>query len=320
MNDRVSRWTAVARTGAVLGLIFLQVWTAACGRLSRESTVEPWPAGDASYDFDQPDVHVELPDELEEISGIAVMEDGRLAAVQDEDGILFVLDPSTGSIMEQRSFGEPGDYEALDIAEGRLFVLRSDGTLYRFDAWSAQRIEGDEIKLDLPRRCDAEGLRYDESDGWLLVACKENSGGGLSSDKATYAFDLDGRRVRPQPIHLLDARRFSASIEDHPVNESVRAVLSDRIDLTGFKPSELAVHPITGELFVLSSARAALVGLRRDGTVTGIWALPDSLLPQPEGLDFLPNGDLYLSSEAAGRKHAVLLRYTYRGSQEHSNE
>lgn len=306
--------------GAIGVLICLLGLAGGCGAAENESDVTPWPAGDAAYAFDRPDAQHELAESLEEISGLAVLDDGTLAAVQDEDGILYILDSSSAEILDERTFGPSGDYEALAIGAGRLFILESGGTLFQFDDWTGSTIEGSEIDLDLPRGCDAEGLRYDPEDDRLLVSCKEDPGPDLEQQKAIFAFDTEGRLLSEQPVYVLDPDAFTISVEDHPVNEAVRSALSERVDLSGFKPSELAVHPLSGELFVLSSVREAVLSMGRDGVVTGVWKLPETLLDQPEGMDFLPSGDLFISSEAADRKRAVLLRFNYRASQQTSTE
>ena len=297
----------------LLGAMLLVV---SCGQTAGDEQAQQWPAGDSAYVFAQPDARVTLPAELDEISGLALLDDGMLAAIQDEDGELFVIDPSSGEIVDQRGFGSTGDYEAVDLADGRLLVLRSDGAVSWFTEWSGPTLTGNSFELDIPKRCDAEGMRYDSTGQRLLVSCKDEPGPGLEVEKAIYAFSLEGEKLQDEPAYIIDSRMFNASTPDHPVNEAVRSVLSDKVDLSGFKPSELAIHPITNELYVLSSVRESIVSLNRSGEVTGIWSLPGDLLNQPEGMVFLPNGDLFIASEAGNQKHAVLMRYNYRGEQE----
>lgn len=293
---------------------------AACAEADENAASEPWPRGDSIYVFDRPDAQYDLHDDLDEISGLALLEDGRLAAIEDERGVLYILDPQSGEVLEERRFAERGDYEAVEIAEGMLFVLRSDGRVHRFEDWSGSEITGDYFDLDIPRRCDAEGMRYDTVDRRLLVSCKDEPGPDLEREKAIYAFSLDGRKLAERPVYTINSRRFTASIDDHPVNQAVRSVLSERVDLSGFKPAELAFHPITGDIFIVSSVRESLISMARDGTVTGVWPLPDRLLEQPEGLVFLPNGDMFIASEAGDRKNGVLLRFNYRGSHDSGQE
>lgn len=293
---------------------------ASCSGREPEDEVLKLPVGDASYNFSEPDARFVLPPDLSEISGLALLDDGRIAAVQDEEGILYLIDPNTGVILEERTFGPPGDYEAVEFAAGRIYVLRSDGNLLRFDAGVPMAEEPATFELDIPSRCDAEGLRYDAEAGRLLVSCKDEPGPGYEIEKAIYAFDVSGRRLQDEPVYLIDSRRVAASIPDHPVNEAVRSVLSDRVDLSGFKPSELAIHPVTGELFVLSSVRDVVLALGTDGQVTGFWSLPSDLLNQSEGMVFLPNGDAFISSEAGNQESAVLMRFDYRFASEGFHE
>lgn len=281
-----------------------------------ESPAGTIPQGDTTYVFAEPDERFILPEELDEISGLTLLDDGRLGAIQDEEGILYVIDPDSGLVLERREFGRRGDYEAVDFAEGRLFILRSDGHVMRFDDGASVASEPVTFDLDIPRRCDAEGLRYDAPRQRLLVSCKDEPGPGLEVERAVYGFDQDGRKLQDEPVYIVDSRLVTANLPDHPVNRAVRSVLSDKVDLSGFRPSELAIHPITGELFILSSVRETLLSLGPGGEVSALWVLPSTELNQPEGMVFLPNGDLFIASEAGDQDRAVLFRFNYRGDQQ----
>ena len=309
VRGSLGRWSAKI---SLVGIVLLAV---SCRQTAGEQQVEEWPAGDSVYVFAEPDARFALSNELDEISGLAALEDGMLAAIQDEDGELYIIDPSSGQIVDRRTFGEMGDYEAVDVAEGRLLVLRADGQVSSFENWSAASFSGESLMLDVPKRCDAEGMRYDPEGSRILISCKDEPGKGLEVEKAIFAFSLDGVKLQDDPVYIIDTRSFNVSMPDHPVNEAVRSVLSDKVDLSGFRPSELAIHPITDELYILSAVRESIVALNRSGQVTGIWMLSDELLDQPEGMAFLPNGDLFIASEVGSKKNAVLLRYNYRGSQ-----
>ena len=281
------------------------------GEQERESVVAALPP-DSSYVFGEPDDVLELDDALQEISGLTMLEDGRLAAVQDEDGILYVLDPTTGAIVEEREFGEPGDYEGIELGDGRLFILRSDGEITALSDLSAAELRSETISADLVSGCDAEGVAFPPGGGRLLISCKENAGKGLAGKKAIYALDLASQALEQQPAYVIDTKVLAAHIEDHPINEAVQSVLSDHLDVTGFKPSGLAFHPRTGDLFVVSSVEKVIVRLDSSGAVASLWNLPPDRFSQPEGIAFAPNGDLYVSNEAGSAAHPTLLRYRER--------
>ena len=296
------------RMPAIIWILFVALLQNACR--GANSDVEPWPEGDASYTFVSPDAEFKLEGDLDEISGLATMKDGMLAAVEDERGELFILDPSTGEVVSRKEFGKKGDYEAVEVAGDRVFVLRSDGKLFELAELSGNKISPAEHDLDIPRNCDAEGLAFDSRR--LLLSCKEDAGKNLGKVKAIYGVDLTSKKLSGKPVFTIDPARFSASGSDNAVNDAVRSAVSGTIDLSGFKPSDLAVHPLTGELFIISSVRTAIIVLDRSGRVTKFWNLPDGLMEQPEGIAFLPNGDMWLASEAGSKKSARLLRFNFR--------
>ena len=98
--------------------------------------------------------------------------------------------------------------------------------------------------------------------------------------RAVYAFSLATQTLSAAPVFTLDRTRLD---DDAP-----------------FKPSALAVHPATGEIYVLSSVRKALAVLGADGTLRAAVQLPADLYAQPEGHRVL------------ARRHAVHLQ---RGSE-----
>lgn len=244
---------------------------------------------DGPYRFDQPVASFTLPEVLREISGLAVLGDGLLGAVQDEEGDLYVIDQETGRVTTVVPFGPPGDYEGIELAGDRLFVLRADGALLELEGWTGGEARTRTFETGLgAKECDAEGLGAD--DGRLLIACKEEGDGPLDGRNVVYAFDLSRNALLEEPALVLDPE----------------AVPGDR----KLRPSALAVHPVTGHTVLLSSRRNALISLDASGTPVSAWDLGPAAFEQPEGLAFLPNGDLFVSSEGDDGP-PVLLRFAY---------
>ncbi len=297
------------------GLLLIPLATGGCGNGDTPGASTP-PARVASaqpaspYRFDASDARFELPGRLDEISGLTVLDDGLLGAVQDEKGHLYVLDAATGEVVAEHDFGKNGDYEGVERVGDRVVVLRSDGHLFVIDDWHQEKSDATEIKTGLHGSCDAEGLGYDAENDRLLIACKEGPGRGYRGSRAVYAFSLATNALDPTPAFTIHADSVAHS-GDRTINATVRALVRPITDINTFKPSALAVHPRTGEVWVLSSVRKLLLTLDRAGRVTAVWPLPDRLLRQPEALAFLPDGTLLIASEAAGGK-AILLRFDYR--------
>ena len=78
-----------------------------------------------------------------------------------------------------------------------------------------------------------------------------------------------------------------------------------------FQVSDLAIHPITGNLFLLSSADKLLFVFNTKNELEYIGTLNPDLFIQPEGITFMKNGDLYISNEGQ-KKPATLVRFNYR--------
>lgn len=300
-------WTSFAK---VLAVVLLH---AGCGSSSDPSKDPAWRTDDSTYVFEEPDDVFILSKDLEEISGLTMLEEGVLGAIQDEDGDLFRIDVGSGEILDRQTFGKKGDYEGIEVGGERMYILRSDGRLNIIQDWSGQKLQTATEEADLPKGCDAEGIAYQKVQERLLIVCKEKAGKKFDGKKAVYAYDPASKTTTTEPVYVLDIEGFQASIEDHPINEAVTSILSERMDISGFKPSGLAVHPHSGELYIVSSVTKAIIRLNESGEVTALWMLPAELHDQPEGIEFASNGDLFISNEAGDRKRATLLRYRSRG-------
>ena len=245
------------------------------------------PLPNVPYTLAAPSATLTLPDELREISGLTVFEDGTLGAVQDETGTLYTMSATTGDVLGREVFKERGDFEGVERVGADVWVLRSDGDLYRVRR-GGTAVEAERFQTGLAGRNDTEGLAYDAAGNRLLIACKENPGSGLQDVRAIYAFSLDTNMLSAAPVFTLDRRLVDTS--------------------DAFKPSALAVRPGTGEVYVLSSVRKAVAVIAPDGSLRTVVALPEALFAQPEGLAFASDGTLYISNEGPTGP-ATLLRF-----------
>ena len=267
-------------------LLPLLVLLAACARPDAP-TVDPEDRR-LPYDLASPDLVISLPAVLQEVSGLTVVPSGRLGMVQDEAGVVFEVDPATGAVVDRLAFAADGDFEGLALGPDALWALRSDGDLFRVWRDEGGQPRSRRVETALKSRNDTEGLAYDAAQNRLLVACKEWPGPDLDDVRAVYAFDLATETVSEAPVILLDRAALDAGAR--------------------FKPSALAVHPATGELYVLSSVRRALAVIGTDGALVSVTDLPARYAPQPEGLAFAPDGTLFVASEGPTGP-GTLLRY-----------
>ena len=73
-----------------------------------------------------------------------------------------------------------------------------------------------------------------------------------------------------------------------------------------FKPSAAAIHPIKRTLFIVASVGKAMLETSLDGAVIAAYQLNPDQFPQPEGITFAPNGDMYISNEGVDGKGTIL--------------
>jgi uncharacterized protein YjiK len=147
----------------------------------------------------------------------------------------------------------------------------------------------------------------------LLIACKGSP--SIDKDKlyegykAIYKFDLEEEELGKDPHFLIDLENLDSYI-DHNVFSRLSVKVAKRLHLieseTSFKPSGLAIHPIYGEIYIISSVGKLLIILNRRGKVQDVKELDPKTFRQPEGICFSPNGDMFISNEGQGGKGYIL--------------
>jgi len=288
----------------------LPVWAPGCAQAPAPDTqTRP----DYGYDFSAPDTVFKLDKDLVEISGLTVFDVRHLAAVEDEHGRFYIINFETGNLTKVRRFAGKGDYEGIELAGERLFVLRSDGQIFEIRGFDSDEPSSLKVKTHLDDRCDAEGLAHDADRDRLLIVCKEHPGKGLRRQRAIYALDLESMELSDRPVYTIPTKEvdLDAGSAGDPIGDAVKDFVHPLVDLDGFKPSALAIHPVTGDLFVISSVLKVVVVLAHNGDIRAILPLDEDILKQPEGMAFLPNGDLFIASEG-GPKRGRLVRFNYR--------
>lgn len=253
----------------------------------------------AGYDLSKPRRVFTLPNELREVSGIVAIDERTIACVQDEKGAIYWFDLEQGKVVRSAKFGPKGDYEGLARRGTEFFVLRSDGVLLQLAA-KGDRLEiAKEIALPFGPM-EFEGLALDRGKPRLLIAPKSVA----KEDKDTrmlFAFDLDHNEAVAEPVltfALADVLTAAQRLKvDVPIKltDKGKEKLQLRLHL-----SEVAVHPTTGDRWLLAGADRAILVVDGDGAVKGLHVFTAEQLPQPEGATFLPGGDLVIASEGAG--------------------
>ncbi|MDP5171250.1 MAG: SdiA-regulated domain-containing protein [Bacteroidia bacterium] len=261
------------------------------------------------YHLDNPSRSYELPTELIEISGMALASDGALLLVQDEVGIVFRLEPLTGAVAPFIRFAGDGDFEGITRAGDSIWALRSDGKLYRFMAQASEDAVDLKWEPAIPDGGDYESMTFQPCCDRILVAGKEPislQGPAHDRYRTILAFPI----ANPDQFSIayqLDLKAVSDYLDQYATAENLSALKSsfDPSKKSSFKPSAMAVHPQSGDLYVLASVGKLLLVYTEDGALRHVRSLREDLFPQPEGMCFGSDGTLYISHEGKGGKGRI---------------
>ena len=295
----------------ILGLLVCTMFISFCNP-GTEGKIPP--AKDfLRYDLESPDARYPLPKYLEEISGLSYYGKGKIACVQDEKANIYILNLEKEKIIEKYDFGSDADYEDICVVGSTAYILRNNGNIYRIKKFKKKDRKIKKFTTPLKEKNDTEGIVHDPSSNSLLIACKgspsiekENPYEGY---KAIYRFDLEEEKLVKTPHILIDLARLDSYIDQSAFSRfSVRVAKSLRLveSETSFKPSGIAIHPIDGEIYIISSVGKLLIIMNPSGKVQNVIELDPKLYRQPEGICFSPTGDMFISSEGQGGKGYIL--------------
>ncbi len=230
----------------------------------------------------------ELPSVLDEISGIVWLEDGRIACIQDEVGIVFFYNLETKKLDGQVKFGGDGDYEGLALMGENMYVVRSDGEIFEICNFLGEEPSYNQYELPLSEKHNIETLLADKKNNRLLLMAKDhepfdNDGRGI------YAYDLETKTLQEKPVLLL-------TTADADLQKTLKKI----------RPSDIAIHPKTKEIYVLQGTKPRILIVNPNGSVKKEYPLNNKVFYQPEGITFSPDGTLYISNEATGGVPSIL--------------
>lgn len=242
------------------------------------------------YDLNKP-LLVTLPLELDEISGLSFYDkDSTIFAISDDRGSIFKIKPNVG--ITKWKFSHGADYEDITRIDSTFYVLQSNGDVIRVN-YSGSTPQIRRFSFPDGKGYEFETLYYDSATKKIVLICKD-----CESDKkkqlSTFAFN---------PVTETFDSSFTIPVTkiDTLINEKK----------TKFKPSAAAIHPITGDLFIISSINKLLVIADNSGHAKEAYRLNPKLFKQPEGLTFNKKGDLVISNEFAENGTANLLIFKY---------
>jgi uncharacterized protein YjiK len=266
------------------------------------------------YNLSEPDITIILPNVLREISGLTIIDTSTVACIQDEKGIVYLFDLKSSQITKQIYFNNNGDYEGICKVDQTLYVLKSNGKIYKIANFETSSF-ADTINFSAVSSDDTEGICYDQKNLRLLIAPKTKSGKetGFRKKQMIYAYDLTyGKQVNEPAFEIKIADVAQFMVDDNLI-KAKKSKKKKKTDLPQISlyPSEIAISPVSGKLYLLSSEDHKLFVFDSTGKVEYVEKLDPVLINKPEGLAFFDNGDMLISNES-GNKYPTILRFNYK--------
>ncbi|HEX6847311.1 MAG TPA: SdiA-regulated domain-containing protein [Chitinophagaceae bacterium] len=267
----------------------------------KEEVVTPVSLRSTDYDLKNPLRKCALSDSLLEISGITFFQNDRLLGIEDLRPILYEikLGDTAGTIINKLEFEQTDkdkfDFEDLASIGDTVYALWSHGAVFKITSRKSGYVS-EKTKTWLKKENNTEGLAYDPVSGNLLVACKDEPGleNVKKSTRAIFEFDTKADSLKPEPFMLISKSDFEN-------------VAGEKVD---FNPSAIAVHPVSHDIFIISTKDTKCIAqFSRDGKLKAFDYFEKEMLPQPEGICFDKNGNLFISTQARHGKPAYIYEF-----------
>ena len=198
-------------------------------------------------------------------------------------------------------------------ADKILYILRSDGQISEITNYESARYVRTTYPTGIPWK-DNEGFCFDQKNNRLLIAPKEIPGkeSGYKNKRLIYGFNLYSKKLTKEPVFIFDLSVLHKFALDNKIKVPMKGKKGEKEEPDiKLAISAIGIHPVTGNLFVLSGADKLLFVFDMKGNIIFLHRLESDLFRQPEGITFMKNGDMFISNE--GRKKApTLVRFNYK--------
>ncbi len=246
---------------------------------------------DANSDKAMPLAMWTMPAQLREISGLALTSRGTVLTHDDNSGRVSEIDPKTGILLKAFSLvgNQKEDFEAIAIAGNDIYLMASDGKLFRFrEGADGQQVQFILFDTGLGKQCEFESLAYEADSTRLVMVCKRILDKQAPKDLVIYRMPLPLNRASFTILHV-------------PLQQVVGSN-----KWKGFRPSDMTIDPFTRNYVIIASHEKALLVLTPDGDVVRSEPLPGDH-QQPEGVAITKDSTLLISDEANVKPAAITL-------------
>lgn len=232
-----------------------------------------------------------MPPLLREISGLALTSRGTVLTHDDNSGRVSEIDPRTGILVKSFSLvgNQKEDFEAIAIAGNDIYLMASDGKLFRFrEGADGQQVQFMMFNTGLGKKCEFESLAYESDSTRLVMVCKRILDKPAPHELVIYKLPLPLNRATFTAMHV-------------PIQE-----VAGSNKWKNFRPSDITIDPFTKNYVIIASHEKGLLVLTPDGDVVRSEPLPGDHR-QPEGVAITKDSILLISDEANVKPAAITL-------------
>lgn len=241
------------------------------------------------YDLANPKI-LSLADLLNEISGVAYYpKDTSVFAIVDEMGLLFKIPLKAPEEFKYWEFSKTRDYEDVVFIDSMFYILVSKGDILTVD-FSGPEMKTTKYDINLEGKNEFETMFVAPDSNGVVIVCKECDH-DKKSTISSYRFTITDSGGVYSPYITFDMSRLKEERKEH------------------FKAGAGNVHPLTGEIYLVTSVEKLLAIADTAGSVKQMIPLDPKLYKQPEGLTFTPEGNMIISNEFAEAGFAQLLLF-----------
>jgi hypothetical protein len=269
------------KTIAFTALCFIGL---ACKQQEKKRIASP-----PGYDLSIPEKRT-LDEDLDEVSGIFyIAADSSIVTLNDEEGKFYRLNLQGKLIGRPFKFAKKSDFEDLTTDGLYWYAVKSDGEVHRVEKAFSDSPQARVFSFP-EKGWEFETMFFDAARQKLVL---------LSKTPLTFK---DGRI----PAFTLDTSSGTFNHDPYYSPDTITIAKLYGKKKWGCKPTAAAVHPITGETYILSSNDRMLM-IMKDGLLNAVYPLDKTMFRQPEGITFMPNGNLLISNEAQGSTANILI-------------
>ena len=251
----------------------------------------------------------EMPKELTEISGITFINDSLIAAIEDENGIIYLYDMIKKEISRKIEFAKADDYEDLVLVDKDMYVVAANGTIFKIENFLVDKPVVSKFKTQLNEENNIESLAYDANNQTLLLIVKDKNLIKDKEQKDIYSFSLATKVLNSTPVYSIKLQDIENQFKGDKLEETSKKFLKivGNKNLNDIiKPTAMTFHPQTNDLYVLSSLNQIVIVLTKNNTLKKVIPFKGKDFIQPEGIAFNSKGELFISNEGKNKQGNII--------------